>query len=384
MFVEVEAVEEEIIQKPESVPTLPGFGRPDKPVQEDCPMISLPDASALIPYSRGALALQPSALSPLSLSPIAPPPPSQHAPSVYVASLTTHHSRRAMRAAIEHIAEILTNGRCDVWTLPWGELRFEHTAAVRARLIELQKPATVKRKISALKGVLRAAWRLGQIEIEDYHKAIDLDAVKGVTLPRGRMVPPGELAALIAACVADPTPAGARDAGLLAMLAGCGLRRSEAVALTLDDYEAAFGAVTVREGKGHKERMNYVRGGAQDAVEYWLSVRGPDAGPLFLPTGHRGKIYLRQLSDQTAMDILSRRCDEVAIRHYAPHDLRHTYITNLLGAGIDIHTVSRMVGHASVETTKIYDRRGEDEKQNAASALHFPFRRPQSTPALPL
>ena len=65
----------------------------------------------------------------------------------------------------------------------------------------------------------------------------------------------GEVRRLFELCGEGDTPAGARDAALLALLYGCGLRRSEAVALTRDDY--AKGTVTVRTGEGRKERLVY-------------------------------------------------------------------------------------------------------------------------------
>jgi len=312
------------------------------------------------------------------------PPASQHAPSVYVSSLSTHSSRRAMRSAIEHMAYLLTDGRCDVWTLPWGSLRYEHTSALRAMLIELQEPATVRRKLSALKGVLKAAWRLRQIETEDYHRAVDLPPVKGETLLAGRMLSAGELRALVDACVADPTPAGARDAALLATLAGVGLRRSEAVALDISDYKTESGEITVRHGKGNKARVNYAGGGAADALECWIERRGDTAGPLFLPTTKQGGLVLRRLNDQAVMDILVKRSSDAGISHCSPHDLRRTYISMLLAAGIDINTVAKMVGHANIATTGRYDRRGEEEKQKAAGVLHFPFVRPPRTGTLDL
>jgi site-specific recombinase XerC len=79
------------------------------------------------------------------------------------------------------------------------------------------------------------------------------------------------------------TATGARDAALLELLYGCGLRRAEVVALDLADYDHADGSLRVR-GKGNKERRAYLAAGAQAALDDWLQLRGDTPGPLFWPS----------------------------------------------------------------------------------------------------
>jgi site-specific recombinase XerD len=107
------------------------------------------------------------------------------------------------------------------------------------------------------------AWRLGHLPTEDYHRAVDLQAVRDETLPKGRAIGPGESRALFVAC-SRRGASGARDASLLAVLHSAGLRRAEAVALDLEDYDAESGALKVR-GKGNKQRMCYASNGANAA-----------------------------------------------------------------------------------------------------------------------
>jgi site-specific recombinase XerD len=182
-------------------------------------------------------------------------PPDFHPAAVYLAKLSPG-SRRAMRAALDTIAGILTDGRCNAETLAWSALRYQHTAAVRAVLAERYRPATANKMLSVLRGVLSQAWQLGQMDAETYHRACRLDPVKGTSLPKGRALAFGELRALFAACAADPSLIGRRDAGMMAVLCGGGLRRAEVVALNLADYDSETGALRVRGSPLYTSRKN--------------------------------------------------------------------------------------------------------------------------------
>ena len=105
--------------------------------------------------------------------------------------------------------------------------------------------------LAALRGVLRAAWELGQINTDSYQRAVSVRAVRGQTVPRGRSISKGELRALFGACLRDRSPIGARDGALLAVLYGSGLRRAEAAALDVGDYDPQTGSLRVR-GKGQQ------------------------------------------------------------------------------------------------------------------------------------
>ena len=127
--------------------------------------------------------------------------------AVYLAGLGNDRSRRTMRQSLEVIANMLT-GSPDILAVRWGKLRFQHTAAIRARLAEAYSPASANRMVCALRGVLKAAWRLGQMTAEQQARAGDLAPIKGSTLPSGRALTSGELGALMIACENDLTPAG--------------------------------------------------------------------------------------------------------------------------------------------------------------------------------
>lgn len=153
--------------------------------------------------------------------------------------------------------------------------------AIRTRLTEVYKPASVNKMLAALRGVLRAAWLAGQLSAEDFHKAASVKGVKGETLPAGRELTSGELTALMSDCEHDKTNAGARDAAIIGLMYSCGLRREEVVTLALADYDTENGRLVVR-GKGNKKQTAWLTGGAARALADWLSIRGDDPGALFL------------------------------------------------------------------------------------------------------
>ncbi|WP_176203496.1 tyrosine-type recombinase/integrase, partial [Salmonella enterica] len=105
--------------------------------------------------------------------------------------------------------------------------------------------------------------------------------LRGSRLPRGRALPPEEIRALFEACETDKSSLGVRDAAMLAVLLGCGLRRSEAVGLDLHDVVTEERALRVL-GKGNKERLSYMPAGTWQRLLLWIDqVRGEHPGPLF-------------------------------------------------------------------------------------------------------
>jgi len=306
------------------------------------------------------------------------PPADRHPALVYLASLAPG-SRRTMRAALETVARLVSGGRATARDLAWHHLRYQHTALVRTAIAETYAPATANKILSALRGVLKECFRLGYTPAEDYHRACDLKSVRGSDLPRGRALSHGELRRLFEACALDAVEGkkstiGARGAALLAVLYGCGLRRSEAVALDLPDYDRTTKELRIK-GKGGKQRLVYAEGGAADALDAWLKKRGrrDPKGPLLHPVDKAGKVQRRRLSSQAVLYILKKRAVEIGARDFSPHDIRRTFIGDLLDGGADLSAVQQLAGHANATTTARYDRRGERAKKRAASLLHVPY-----------
>lgn len=299
------------------------------------------------------------------------PATSQNPAAVYLAKLAKG-SRPTMRGALDSIATLLAPGT-DAETCPWAQLRYQHTQAIRAKLAAKLAPATASKQLCALRGVLKEAWRLGLMPAEDYHRAADIEGVKGSRLPAGRALDRGELTALFAACAADKTPAGVRDAAMLALLYACGLRRFELAALAVADYEADRGELAVYSGKGNKDRLAYVTNGAKAALDRWLTVRGAQAGALFVPIRKDGKLADRPLTPHALWKVLGKRAAQAGVKTLSPHDLRRTFISDLLDNGADLSVVQQLAGHANIQTTQRYDRRPAEARRRASALLHVPI-----------
>ncbi|MBD2130101.1 site-specific integrase [Microcoleus sp. ZQ-A2] len=297
----------------------------------------------------------------------APVPLTEHPAGVYLGGLS-EGSIATMRGSLDAIASLLTNGECDAMTLDWSKLRYQHTAAIRTVLKKRYAGSTANKMLCALRRVLKEAHRLDLIEANDYTKAVDLPSVKEDKQLRGRALSQDEIAALIEVC-SSSHPIDIRDAALIAILRGGGLRRAEAVKLELKDFNPSSGALEVRQGKGGKSRTVYLPEDAIALIEDWLDIRGFEPGPLLCPVRKGGEVQLRHMHPDAVLKILRRRASQAGVKSFSPHDFRRTFCSDLLDAGIDIVTVQKLAGHASPVTSAKYDRRGEDTKRKAVQSL---------------
>ena len=145
------------------------------------------------------------------------------------------------------------------------------------------------------------------------------------------------------------------------------------VSLDLGDYDAAGAAITVT-GKGGHQRHVYVTNGAKAALDAWVSHRGDADGALFTPVAKGGRIEYRRLTAQSVPLRLRAMAQRAGVRPFSPHDLRRSFVGELLDAGADLVAVQRLAGHASVQTTARYDRRGDRAARRAAGLLHVPIK----------
>jgi integrase len=273
-----------------------------------------------------------------------------------------------MRFALRHAAEFF--GGSDPERFRWERLRVEQLTALRADLASRLAPNTANKILAAVRGVLKACWRMGLLSADNLYRCIDVRPVKGGPAQRGRALTKAELKALFAAC--GPGAGGKRDAAALACMYGC--RRSEPVRLDLADYDPATGRLRVRHAKGNKHRDVYLTNGSKRAMDEWLRVRGNERGPLLVPVDAIGRVEIRRLHDQTLYEICKRLAKRAGVPHFSPHDLRRTFAGDMLDAGADVALVQRLMGHANVATTVGYDRRPEEATRRAAELVNVPYR----------
>ena len=298
-------------------------------------------------------------------------------------------SRRPQLSALDWIARRSTQ----VFTaesMPWQHLRRLHVLKIRGLLEEHYQPATANRMLSALRGVLRECWHAQLMTTEEYQAAISVPAVRGESERRGRDLSPAELRGLFDACSRAPRDGQGhdtaarrrRDAAFLALAYGCGLRRSEAVAVDVADFDLVGRELRVRRGKGKKPRQVTLPPSTLPALQDWLAVRGSEPGPLFCAVLKSGRLVragagLARLSAAAAWRICRERGLKGQIQARAPHDLRRTWIGDLLDLGVDLATVQKMAGHASASTTAGYDRRDRGVQRRAAVLLQVPYTVPE-------
>ena len=193
-------------------------------------------------------------------------------------------------------------------------------------------PATIGRKLSAVRALLRLA--LGPARVPD--------ASLAPKRPRRLPVAPKatEVDALLDACRRDG-PLGLRNQALVELVYSAGLRSAEAVGLDLQDVDFEQELVHVR-GKGGKERT--VPLGEEAAYRLALYLRG------------RGRCCATGAENAVFLSARGRRLDTSTLRRLTPnpHRLRHAFATHLLEGGADLRVIQELLGHSSLSTTQIY------------------------------
>ncbi len=288
----------------------------------------------------------------------------------YLISLGSKRSRQTMSSFLNKVAKMI--GYQSMKDCVWHVLRRHHIQAILAMLSDSGKaPTTINTYLSALKGVALEAWTMKQLDTDSYQHIKHIGSFKGNRLPKGRALEESEIRALFFTCESDLSCRGLRDAAIIGILLGCGLRRSEIVALDFEHIVHKEQALKVR-GKGNKERLAYMPKGTWLRLNKWVEeVRGEHNGSLFPRIRRHDDVTDHRMSDQAIYHILDTRRIESGLEKFAPHDLRRTFASAMLDNNEDIVTVKDAMGHSSIATTQKYDRRGDDRLKRASKRLNF-------------
>jgi site-specific recombinase XerD len=271
--------------------------------------------------------------------------------------------RRSMRSLLVTAANVF-EFEGEMERMPWPLLQYHHIAQVRSTLQSQGKSAnTINLTLSACRGVMKACFNLGLIQADQLMLINEVKRVRGKRLPSGRCLSQYETKALISACRQDKSIAGKRDLAVIVLMLATGLRRSEVVALDIDDYSTRNGQLIVMEG--NKQRAIFIQTEARRLIKPWISCRGKTDGKLFQPISNKNNIMNRAMTSQSLYDLIKKRSIEAKIENCSPHDFRRTFVTRLLESGVDINTVRQLAGHSDIQTTARYDLRDEKEQKRA-------------------
>jgi integrase len=147
-----------------------------------------------------------------------------------------------------------------------------------------------------------------------------------------------------------------RDNAILALLLGCGLRRSELVALEFEHIQTRDEHWVILDlvGKGRHVRTVPVPEWVKAAIDCWTSAARITSGHLFRPIRRSGAVMTRKLTPNVVWYVVGRLAARSEIGRLAPHDLRRTCARLCHAAGGELEQIQFLLGHASVQTTERY------------------------------
>lgn len=286
----------------------------------------------------------------------------------YLMSLHSTLSRRNMVWQLNAIARFF--GAKSLEDCPWEKMNYTDVLRYRATM-EAQGAAPTKlaNALAAIRGVAQQAWMLGLISAEARMRINSVKKGRGSRVAHGKSLTTEESEKLLAACTDGGTVSGIRDAAMLSLGLGSGLRRAEIISLLLSDLDLTRRTLTV-VGKGNKERRVWFSPAVKDLLSSWLRLRGKEGCPYVFCSVLRGTTIHPEhaLTPNAFNQMLERRATAAGVK-LSPHDLRRTFASRMLDAGADIDTVRLAMGHASITTTQKYDKRPESRVQKYADRL---------------
>src|SRR6202030_3867639 len=276
-------------------------------------------------------------------------PDLDHAKSAVLSSLSSLGSRRAYRFAMEQFIE---------WYCSEPRLALNRLVVTRFRmhLEELSlAPATINQRLAAVK---RLAFEAADSGLLSPELAAGIQRVKGAKQLGRRS---GNWLSLEQSTDLLNSNDGTvvrqrRDHAMLAILLGCGLRRTELVQLCLDDIQTRQGHWVILDlvGKGAHVRTVPMPLWVKESVDRWLAASGIKEGRVFRAVSKEGKIWGKGVTQNVVWYAVRGCAERIGFQRLAPHDLRRTCARLCYSSGGELEQIQFLLGHASVHTTERY------------------------------
>ena len=147
-----------------------------------------------------------------------------------------------------------------------------------------------------------------------------------------------------------------RDYAMLALLFGCGFRRSELVGLEVNEIQMRQGHWVVVDliGKGGHIRTVPIPAWAKTALDQWIRAARVTEGRIFRGVAKTGKVWGTGISQNVVWYVVRSCCGKAGLEHIAPHDLRRTCAKLCHDSGGELEQIQFLLGHASIQTTERY------------------------------
>ncbi|CRM80253.1 Tyrosine recombinase XerC [Pseudomonas sp. 24 E 13] len=279
-------------------------------------------------------------------------------------------SQLTMRYVLQDAADRLGLDEVNLDDIDWHLLQPEQVIALVAALREDgYAPNTSSLYVNAVRGVMNEAWRMSLISQEHLLKMRSVKAASGTRLGQGRNLRRTLIREMMEVCAADPRPQGLRDAAVIGLLYGSGMRKSESVNLDLAQIDFEQRSLRVI-GKGNKELVKYAPDWAFAKLQAWLEFRrgqlkeGEEDDTFLFNRIRRGSHITRERITKHAIYYIARqRGDQVGVK-IMPHDFRRSFITRVIEEH-DLSIAQKLAHHTNIQTTASYDVRDDNERRRA-------------------
>ena len=277
------------------------------------------------------------------------PPDLDHTKAAVLNSLSSPHSRRNYKFAIEQFI---------TWYCSEPRLALNRAVVLRFRLYleSLGLAAgTVNQRLAAVR---RLAYEAADSGLLSPELAAGVRRVKGVKQLGSRLGNwlSSDQAKLLLENAEGEDLRSIRDLAMMAVLLGCGLRRAELSALEVEDMEVRQGhwAIVDLIGKGRRVRTVPMPTWVKEAVDRWIIAAKVSRGRIFRAVSRHGTPWGKGISENVIWYVVRRCAERTQLEHLAPHDLRRTCAKLCHTAGGEIDQIQFLLGHASVLTTERY------------------------------